>query len=77
MTQAEKCNKAMKMGECTALPELSMLFYTNFSILAVSVYFGSLQNAQNTKGRVGCELRTAGLFFIQRQESFLARMPRG
>ncbi|XP_032084962.1 tectonic-1 isoform X2 [Thamnophis elegans] len=35
MTQAEKCNTAMKMDGCTALPELSMLFYTNFSILVV------------------------------------------
>ncbi|KAL7986637.1 hypothetical protein Chor_012920 [Crotalus horridus] len=35
MTQAEKCNTAIKMDECSTLPELSMLFYTNFSILAV------------------------------------------
>ncbi|XP_070806546.1 tectonic-1 [Pituophis catenifer annectens] len=35
MTQAEKCNTAMKMDACTTLPELSMPFYTNFSILMV------------------------------------------
>ncbi|XP_039218499.1 tectonic-1 [Crotalus tigris] len=35
MTQAEKCNTAIKMDECSTLPELSMLFYSNFSILAV------------------------------------------
>ncbi|XP_070619372.1 tectonic-1 isoform X2 [Erythrolamprus reginae] len=35
MTQAEKCNTAMKVDGCNTLPELSMPFYTNFSILAV------------------------------------------
>ncbi|KAG8146025.1 hypothetical protein E2320_012448 [Naja naja] len=35
MTQAEKCNTAIEMDECTTLPQLSMLFYTNLSILAV------------------------------------------
>ncbi|KAM3825991.1 tectonic-1 isoform 2-T2 [Vipera latastei] len=35
MAQAEKCNTVINMEECAALSELSMLFYTNFSILAV------------------------------------------
>ncbi|KAM6423376.1 tectonic-1 [Liasis olivaceus] len=35
MNQAEKCNTVIKMDECTTFPELSMQFYTNFSILVV------------------------------------------
>ncbi|XP_063172019.1 tectonic-1 [Candoia aspera] len=35
MNQAEKCNTVVEMDECTSFPELSMQFYTNFSILVV------------------------------------------